>query len=189
MRMLDEKYVGWKDDATEEDLQNSGALASLYKAKSKVTDRVVRFLNQNIDEDFQNTMRGRVPLRLEFTLREFASPEPVNCFFSHPIHVPDNDGVLDAADPLSHIQGEKKEKVKKVKKSKEDAFYEVLFATVLEKGFATYSDLSLALKKSDRTIKRMVDKINDDYVVVTGGGKDETRIYFSGEEPGHADEG
>lgn len=188
MRMLDEKYVGWKDDATEEDLQNSGALASLYKAKSKVTDRVVRFLNQNIDEDFQNTMRGRVPLRLEFTLREFASPEPVNCFFSHPIHVPDNDGVLDAADPLSHIQGEKKEKVKKVKKSKEDAFYEVLFATVLEKGYATYKDLSSALKKSDRTIQRMVDKINDDYVVVTGGGKDETRIYFSGEEPGHSDE-
>ena len=158
-------------------------MASIYKDHAKVTDRVINYLNHNIEDEFRESTRGRVPLRMEFTLREFASPDPVNCFFHHPIHVPDEDGVLAAADPLCHILGQKKEKVKKVRKTKADAFYEALFGIVLENGFATYKDLETALKKSNSSIRRMVAKINDDYVVVEGGGKDETKIYFSGEEP------
>lgn len=182
-KLLDEKYAGWREEVSEDDLEDSGRMATIYKEHAKVTDRVINYLSHNIEDEFRNSTRGRVPLRMEFTLREFASPDPVNCFFHHPIHVPDEDGVLAAADPLCHILGQKKEKVKKVRKTKSEAFYEVLFGIVLENGFATYKDLESALKKSNSSIRRMVAKINDDYVVVEGGGKDETRIYFSGEEP------
>lgn len=182
-KLLDEKYPGWREEVSEDDLEDSGRMAAIYKEHAKVTDRVISYLNHNIEDEFRESTRGRVPLRMEFTLREFASPDPVNCFFHHPIHVPDEDGVLAAADPLCHILGQKKEKVKKVRKTKADAFYEALFGIVLENGFATYKDLETALKKSNSSIRRMVAKINDDYVVVEGGGKDETKIYFSGEEP------
>ena len=182
-KLLDEKYSGWRDEVSEDDLEDSGRMATIYKEHAKVTDRVINYLSHNIEDEFRESTRGRVPLRMEFTLREFASPDPVNCFFRHPVHVPDEDGVLAAADPLCHILGQKREKVKKVRKTKSDAFYEALFGIVLENGFATYKDLETALKKSNSSIRRMVAKINDDYVVVEGGGKDETKIYFSGEEP------
>lgn len=182
-RLLDDKYGGWRENVSEDDLEDSGKMATIYRDHAKVTERVINYLNHNIEDEFRASTRGRVPLRMEFTLREFASPDPVNCFFSHPVHVPDDDGVLAAADPLCHILGQKKEKVKKVRKTKSDAFYEALFGIVLENGFATYKDLETALKKSNSSIRRMVAKINDDYVVVEGGGKDETKIYFSGEEP------
>ena len=182
-RLLDEKFPGWKEDVSEDDLEKSSALAALYKSKANITERVISYMNFNVDDEFRKATRGRVPLRMEFTLREFASPEPVNCFFSHPVHVPDEDGVLAAADPLCHMQKEKRDKVKPVKKSKEDAFYEALFAIVMEHGFATYNDLESALGKSESAVKRLVKKINDDYEVVEGGGKEVTKIYFRGESP------
>lgn len=182
-KLLDDKYSGWREDVSEDDLEDSGRMATIYKEHAKVTERVINYLSHNIEDEFRESTRGRVPLRMEFTLREFASPDPVNCFFHHPVHIPDEDGVLAAADPLCHILGQKREKVKKVRKTKSEAFYEALFGIVLENGFATYKDLETALKKSNSSIRRMVAKINDDYVVVEGGGKDETKIYFSGEEP------
>ena len=182
-RLLDEKFPGWKEEVSEDDLEKASALAAKYKEKACITERVISYMNWNVDEDFRKATRGRVPLRMEFTLREFASPEPVNCFFSHPIHVPDDDGVLAAADPLCHMQKEKRDKVKPVKKSKEEAFYEALFSIVMEHGFATYNDLEVALNKSESAVKRLVKKINEDYVVVEGGGKEVTKIYFRGEQP------
>lgn len=186
-RLLNEKYEGWKEDVTEEDLRTSGALASLYKAKSHVTDRVMQYMNQNIEADFQESMKGRVPLRLEFTLREFASPDPVNCFFKHPIHVPDEDDVLAAADPLSHIQGEKKEKTKKIKKSHKLACYEAVVEVLSQKGVCEYTDLTAPLNIKDRAVKTrvkdMLTEFGDEFDVVYGGGSDTTKIYFKGEKP------
>lgn len=182
-RLLDEKYPGWRENVSEDDLEDSAKMASVYKETAKVTDRVINYMNHTIEDDFRDSTRGRVPLRMEFTLREFASPEPVNCFFQHPIHIPDEDGVLVAADPICHIMGQKKENAKKIKKSKTDAFYEALFGIVLENGFATYQDLMQALKKSESSVKRLVKNVNEDYVVVEGGGNKVTKIYFRGEEP------
>ena len=38
--------------------------------------------------------RGAIPFRLEFVLRDFKSPEPLNIWFTHPIHVTDDTGTL-----------------------------------------------------------------------------------------------
>lgn len=38
--------------------------------------------------------RGAIPFRLEFVLRDFKSPEPLDIWFTHPIHVTDDTGTL-----------------------------------------------------------------------------------------------
>lgn len=183
IRLLDEHFPDWRDEATEDNMDKSGDLASIYQSKAKVTQRVMAYLNGNIDEAFTQYMKGATPLRLEFTLREFASPDPVNVFFRHPVHVLDESGVLAASDPKSHIQGQKKEKVKAVKKTKADAFYEALVEIITENGFATYQDLKAKLGiKTDDTIKKRMKEVGDEFEVVIGGGKEPTKIYFKSDQ-------
>jgi len=184
--LLDKSYSGWRDEVSEDDLNQSGALAQLYKTKAKVTDRVIAYMSQNVEADFQESMKGATPLRLEFTLREFASPDPVNMFFRYPIHILDDKGVLEAADPKSHIQGEKKEKVRAVRKSKTASCYEAMVHYIMKNGFVTYADLKAELDLMDRQVRTRVDDVmaeTDEFEKVKGGGKNVTRIYFRGEAP------
>lgn len=184
IRLLDEKYEGWRDGVSEDDMEQSGALALTYKTLARLSENVIRYMTQNIEADFQIYMKGRVPLRLEFTLREFGPPDPVNCFFQYPVHILDEDGVLAAADPLSHIQGEKKEKIKAVKKSKRLSMYESMVSIISEKGFATIGDLAAAHGQSKRRVRdRMKEVVEEtgEFEVVEGGGKEETKIYFKGD--------
>ena len=183
IRLLNENFPGWKDGVSEDALDRSGDLAQIYQNKAHVTSKVLSYLNANIDDAFTESMKGSVPIRIEFTLREFASPDPVNVFFRHPVHVLDADGVLAAADPKSHIQGQKQHSAKAAKKTKSDAFYEALVQIITENGFATYKDLMERLKiKTDDTIKRRLKEVGDEFMVVRGGGKEETKIYFREEQ-------
>lgn len=181
IRLLDEHFADWRNDVSEDALDKSGELAQYYQKRAGVSPRVLTYLNANIDENFAKSMKGSTPLRLEFTLREFASPEPLNVFFRHPVHVLDEAGVLSAADPLSHIQGEKKAKAKKTKKTREEAFYEALVETITANGFATYKDLSAKLNIKDDTIRKRIKALGDEFETVTGGGSEPTKIYFKGE--------
>ena len=183
IRLLDEQYEGWREDVGEDTLTKSGELAALYQTKAKLTSKVISYMNENIEADFQTTLKGKTPLRMEFTLREFASPEPMNCFFSHPVHVPDKDGVLAAADPVSHIQGQKKEKVKEAKKNKLVAFYETVCNLIVENGFTTYQDIHDVIGYSDDTIRRRLKEFEDEFETVKGGGNEKTKIYFKGQVP------
>ena len=178
IRLLDENFPGWRDGASEDSLEKSGDLATIYQKHAKVTAKVMSYLNNNIDDAFMQSMKGSVPIRIEFTLREFASPDPVNVFFRHPIHVLDESGVLAAADPKSHIQGQQREKAKQVRKTKSEAFYEAAVAVISENGFATYKDLMEKTGLKERTVKDRVKDLGDEFIVETGGGKDKTRIYF-----------
>lgn len=181
IRLLDENFQGWRDGVEEDSMEKSGDLASVYQKYAKVSQKVLAYMNANIDEAFVESMKGSTPIRIEFTLREFASPDPVNVFFKHPIHVPDTAGVLSAADPKSHIQGQKKESAKKVKKTKAEAFYEAVVAVISEKGFATYKDLEEKTGLKERTIKDRVKDLGDEFLITTGGGNEKTKIYFRGE--------
>lgn len=178
IRLLDENFPGWRDGVDDDALDRSGDLAAIYQKNAHVSNQVLSYLNGNIDEAFEKSMKGTTPIRIEFTLREFASPEPINVFFRYPVHVLDETGCLAAADPKSHIQGQKREKVKSEKKTKEDAFYEALVQIITEKGFATKDDLMAKLKKRKRTIESRLRDIGDEFVVETGGGNRPTKIYF-----------
>ena len=183
IRLLNENFPGWKDGVSEDVMEKSGDLAQIYQNKAHVTSKVLSYLNANIDEAFRESMKGSVPIRIEFTLREFASPDPVNVFFRHPVHVLDEDGVLAAADPKMHIQGQKQNTAKAARKTKGEAFYEALVQIITEQGFATYKDLMAKLKiKTDDTIRKRLHDIGDEFVVVAGGGNEVTKIYFREEQ-------
>ena len=187
MRLLDEQHPGWRDDASEDDLELSGNLAAIYKSKSKISDdKVIAFMSQNTEANFQESMKGKVPIRIEFTLREFASSDPVNVFFVHPVHVVDDTGILAAADPKCHIQGQKKDKIKSVKKTKAAAFYETASSIIYEKGFATYDDIRpLPGFKSDDTIRKYIKEFFADvFVLEQGGGSEKTKIRFKEKNDG-----
>ena len=178
IRLLNENFPGWKDGVSEDVMEKSGDLAQIYQNKAHVTSKVLSYLNANIDEAFRESMKGSVPIRIEFTLREFASPDPVNVFFRHPVHVLDEDGVLAAADPKMHIQGQKQNTAKAARKTKSDAFYEALVQIISEQGFATKRDLETKLKLSIRTIDGRMKNLGDEFVVEVGGGNRPTKIYF-----------
>lgn len=178
IRLLNENFPGWKDGVSEDVMEKSGDLAQIYQNKAHVTSKVLSYLNANIDEAFRESMKGSVPIRIEFTLREFASPDPVNVFFRHPVHVLDEDGVLAAADPKMHIQGQKQNTAKAARKTKGEAFYEALVQIITEQGFATKKDLMEKLKKSDQTILNRMKELGDEFVVEQGGGNRPTKIYF-----------
>ena len=188
IRLLDENFPNWKDGVSEDSLEKSGDLAQIYQNKAHVTTKVLSYLNANIDDRFAESMKGTVPMRLEFTLREFATPEPINMFFRYPVHVLDEDGVLAAADPKMHIQGEKQSKAKASKKTKKEAFYEAVVSVISEQGFATYKDLMEKTKLSERSVKERVKELGDEFVTVTGGGKDKTKIYFREENESEKDD-
>ena len=178
IRLLTEQFPDWKDGVSEDSFEKSGDLASIYQQHAHVNSKVISYLNMNIDESFQESMKGSVPIRIEFTLREFASPDPVNVFFRHPVHVLDEAGVLAAADPKMHIQGQKQNSAKAARKNKANAFYEALVEIITEKGFATYKDLMEKLNYSDQTIRNRLKEIGDEFVVEVGGGNKPTKIYF-----------
>ncbi len=66
-------------------------------------DALIDMVELGINEDafMAERLRGRrgaIPFRLEFVLRDFKSPEPLNIWFTHPIHVTDDTGTLDACE-------------------------------------------------------------------------------------------
>ena len=65
-------------------------------------DALIDLLPLAIPEGWRSVARHKygdrvAACRAEFTLREFATPDPINCFFSYPLLVPDEDGLLDEA--------------------------------------------------------------------------------------------
>jgi len=66
-------------------------------------DALIDMVELGINEDafMAERLRGRqgaIPFRLEFVLRDFKSPEPLDIWFTHPIHVTDDTGTLESCE-------------------------------------------------------------------------------------------
>ena len=61
-------------------------------------DALIDITPLEMTEDFQNMVRdgNATPWRVEFVLREFATPQPVNVWFSWPLHIVDKSGELES---------------------------------------------------------------------------------------------
>lgn len=104
--------------------------------------------------------------RLEGTLREFAPIEPRRFTFQHPIHVPDNDGLLvdakaDGEEPAWKAE-QQAAKDARAKKRKEDAFR--LGAAFLdphfEHGYAELAALASTLNMDEKRVKALLPDAN-----------------------------
>lgn len=106
------------------------------------------------------------PLRMEFVLRSFRSPEPANMFFEFPLHVLDEEHILDEAAVEGSAEANRmlapnNQRSEKDKKEIVDA----CFNFVQNSGTAKFSDMYNCeiCEVSDRTLRKYISLFPDDY--------------------------
>lgn len=106
--------------------------------------------------------------RIEATLREFASPDPVRCWFRYPIHVPDSYGLLAEAKaageepPWAQSQRQKEERRKIEAKQRRSDLLEAIDqakAAVFDDA-PSVADVADLLGVTEKTIRRRIAKLS-----------------------------
>lgn len=108
----------------------------------------------------EEIIKQRTAWRLEGTLREFASFDPVNLWFEYPIHVMDEDDILKDVEP----EGEKapwqkameRRKSPEVKSDDRKLALEVAYEACAINEQITVADLAEYMGVSDKTVKRRI---------------------------------
>lgn len=124
---LDRRLPGWRDDASQDGLESPAFMQDFvnqHLSKSDA-DAVIALSEVGIKKD-----RKKTAWRIEGTLREFESFDPVNVWFDYPVHY------MDETDLLKHIQPEsttsKFEKFKKAAERRKEAKQDELDGNVKE---------------------------------------------------------
>lgn len=84
-------HFAWKDELSQDDLLSSAAMLEYCK---KTLDKWQMNALSRVIEEQKAIAKGKTAWRIEGTLREFPRFEPVNLWFSYPIHVLDDVGSL-----------------------------------------------------------------------------------------------
>lgn len=125
---------------------------------------LVRALKGKLDED-------PIPLQMEFVLRSFRSPAPVNMFFEFPLHVLDDQHVLDGAAVEGSAEANRKlapNNQKSDLEKKEIVDY-CFNAVVRPDGTAKFSDMyHVDDAPPDQTLRRYVLKFPEYYKLEKG---------------------
>ena len=112
-----------------------------------------------------------IPLRMDFVLREFASPQPINLWFEFPLHCLDVDGDLDGAAIEGTSQGQQKQKNKKGNNSSADARYDdfvAAYEALAKNPPVKVTAMALRLGVSEHTIRDWVKKDYHDFTNTRG---------------------
>lgn len=176
--MLDEVSDNWRDDMFPSATEQATALADMYRSITHNTPYQMKRDKEAIDGGFEKFMDEMTPMRVEFTLREFKTPKPINIFFVPPVHILDENDILAMADYECHIQGMKKETAVAKKKNGLVAFREVLDSIINEKGEATYMDIQMVLDMDKKTIQKRLKDLENIYEIIIGGGSQKTVIRY-----------
>lgn len=84
-------HFAWKDELSQDDLLSSAAMLGYCK---KTLDKWQMNALSRVIEEQKAIAKGKTAWRIEGTLREFPRFEPINLWFSYPIHVLDEVGSL-----------------------------------------------------------------------------------------------
>lgn len=95
-RMYLDAHFKWQDDLSQDDLLNSNVM--LNYCENKLDQWQLKNLRAQVDEA-RKRARNLSAWRIEGTLREFPKFEPVNLWFSYPIHLMDEIGSLKDIQP------------------------------------------------------------------------------------------
>ena len=113
-----------------------------------------------------------IPLQMEMVLRSFRSPMPTNLFFEFPLHVVDEDRLLDGAAVEGTAEANRKlspnnQKSEADKKAMVDACYE---ACVRADGKAKFSEMVACSEctVSDKTLRTYITALADNYKIEKG---------------------
>lgn len=113
---------------------------------------------------------GDIPLKLEFNLRDFATPEITNLWFSYPLHELDEEGLLDQA----VIEGSKEANLLKspnrTSKNERRQVLDDCFEAVQKDGTALLSEMCVweQCKVSQKSLRRYIAEFSEDYSVKNG---------------------
>jgi RecA-family ATPase len=114
-----------------------------------IKDHEKRWALQRELNDLESRMRSSTAWRIEGTLREFPSFEPVDVWFEYPVHKADDDGIL----KNTHADGEEvsaeEKKEKKVKEQAEDI--DTAFELLNEDGIMQIDDFAEYIGMTRRT--------------------------------------
>lgn len=137
------------------------AKAMVEIARKTLTDRSFMLMMQDVDKA-KKAVRARRAWRVEGTLREFKALDPVNLWFSYPVHILDESGVLGDCEfdgdrnsknsPYGKNFSKKKSKEEKKEERKESI--EELFNACNVDGNVTVTDLAEYSGKSEMSIRR-----------------------------------
>jgi RecA-family ATPase len=114
-----------------------------------IKDHEKRWALQRELNDLESRMRSSTAWRIEGTLREFPSFEPVDVWFEYPVHKADDDGIL----KNTHADGEEvSAEEKKEKKAKEQAEdIDTAFELLNEDGIMQIDDFAEYIGMTRRT--------------------------------------
>lgn len=137
------------------------AKAMVEIARKTLTDRSFMLMMQEVDKA-KKAVRARRAWRVEGTLREFKALDPVNLWFSYPVHILDESGVLGDCEfdgdrnsknsPYGKNFSKKKSKEEKKEERKESI--EELFNACNVDGNVTVTDLVEYSGKTEMTIRK-----------------------------------
>lgn len=90
-RIYLDAHFAWKDELSQDDLLSSAAMLEYCK---KTLDKWQMNALSRVIEEQKAIAKGKTAWRIEGTLREFPRFEPINLWFSYPVHVLDEVGSL-----------------------------------------------------------------------------------------------
>ena len=90
-RIYLDAHFYWKDELSQDDLLSSAAMLEYCK---KTLDKWQMNALSRVIEEQKAIAKGKTAWRIEGTLREFPRFEPINLWFSYPVHVLDEVGSL-----------------------------------------------------------------------------------------------
>ena len=144
---------------SQDDMLSAKAMVEI--ARKTLTDRSFMLMMQDVDKA-KKAVRARRAWRVEGTLREFKALDPVNLWFSYPVHILDESGVLGDCEfdgdrnsknsPYGKNFSKKKSKEEKKEERKESI--EELFNACNVDGNVTVTDLAEYSGKSEMSIRR-----------------------------------
>lgn len=144
---------------SQDDMLSAKAMVEI--ARKTLTDRSFMLMMQEVDKA-KKAVRARRAWRIEGTLREFKALDPVNLWFSYPVHILDESGVLGDCEfdgdrnsknsPYGKNFSKKKSKEEKKEERKESI--EELFNACNVDGNVTVTDLVEYSGKTEMTIRK-----------------------------------
>lgn len=136
-----------------------------------IIDLSILALDKNTEHLVADHLKSReVPMKMEFNLREFISPESLNMWFSFPIHVVDEAHILD----MAHIEGSREANLAKSPNRtaafERKAILDSCFDAVQDQGVAKFSSMynSPLCTVSDKSLKKYILEFSDEYELDKG---------------------
>lgn len=157
-RIYLDSHFKWQEDLSQDDLLNSNVM--LNYCENKLDRWQFKALQEQV-EAARNRVRNLSAWRIEGTLREFPKFDPVNLWFSYPIHKVDEVGSLKDIQPEEEKPAwQRRQKTPEERKQeKEDSLMEAFEASDLEgNGAVKLSDLVDYMGVTLNTVKKYVDR-------------------------------